>query len=225
MLKRIEIKYLLKHRCTINTHGMPSVCYVYLSGMQRLGFGLAPTKQLFVINILIISLFIHYSISRTKPDNLNRNTDLFHDTKSLWRRMPDVYPCVPNKNISTIWTQNAAHHNSRGQLPLSVRYHPRRGRTRQICHFRPLWKLMWTERQYTEKGTTISLDMPRMRRRTSYVRFTYANSMDVRYPGSKVHGANMGPTCGRQDPGGPHVDPMKLLFGNISASLMTTEMA
>ena len=25
---------------------------------------------------------------------------------------------------------------------------------------------------------------------------------------SKVHGANMGPTGGRQDPGGPHVDPM-----------------
>ena len=30
----------------------------------------------------------------------------------------------------------------------------------------------------------------------------------VRYPNSKVHGANMGPICGRQDPGGPHVGPM-----------------
>ena len=28
------------------------------------------------------------------------------------------------------------------------------------------------------------------------------------YPDSKVHGANMGPTWGRQDPGGPHVGPM-----------------
>ena len=27
-------------------------------------------------------------------------------------------------------------------------------------------------------------------------------------PDSNAHGANMGPTCGRQDPGGPHVDPM-----------------
>ena len=27
-------------------------------------------------------------------------------------------------------------------------------------------------------------------------------------PDSKVHGANMGSICGRQDPGGPHVDPM-----------------
>ena len=28
------------------------------------------------------------------------------------------------------------------------------------------------------------------------------------YPDSKVHGANMGPTWGRQDPGGTHVGPM-----------------
>ena len=28
------------------------------------------------------------------------------------------------------------------------------------------------------------------------------------YPDSKVHGANMGPIWGRQDPGGPHVGPM-----------------
>ena len=27
-------------------------------------------------------------------------------------------------------------------------------------------------------------------------------------PDSKVRGANMGPICGRQDPGGPHVRPM-----------------
>ena len=30
------------------------------------------------------------------------------------------------------------------------------------------------------------------------------------YPVSKVHGANMGPTWVRQDPGGPHVGPMNL---------------
>ena len=34
-----------------------------------------------------------------------------------------------------------------------------------------------------------------------------------RYPDSKVHGANMGPTWGRQDPGGPHVGPRTLLSG------------
>ena len=27
-------------------------------------------------------------------------------------------------------------------------------------------------------------------------------------PDSKVHGANMGPIWGQQDPGGPHVGPM-----------------
>ena len=33
--------------------------------------------------------------------------------------------------------------------------------------------------------------------------FTYHNN-----PDSKVHGGNMGPIWGRQDPGGPHVVPM-----------------
>ena len=31
-------------------------------------------------------------------------------------------------------------------------------------------------------------------------------------PDSKVHGANMGPIWGRQDPGGPHVGPLKLCY-------------
>ena len=30
------------------------------------------------------------------------------------------------------------------------------------------------------------------------------------YPNSNVHGVNMGPIWGRQDPGGPHVGPMNL---------------
>ena len=30
------------------------------------------------------------------------------------------------------------------------------------------------------------------------------------YPNNKVHGANMGPIWGRQDPGGPHVGPMNV---------------
>ena len=33
-------------------------------------------------------------------------------------------------------------------------------------------------------------------------------TLDVTYPDSKVHGANMGPIWGRQDPGGPHVGHM-----------------
>ena len=33
---------------------------------------------------------------------------------------------------------------------------------------------------------------------------------NITIPDSKVHGANMGPFWGRQDPGGPHVGPMNL---------------
>ena len=36
------------------------------------------------------------------------------------------------------------------------------------------------------------------------------------YPDSKVHGANMGPIWGRQDPGGPHVGPM-----NVAITVIT----
>ena len=32
---------------------------------------------------------------------------------------------------------------------------------------------------------------------------------------SKVHGANMGPTWGRQDPGGPHVGHMNLAIWDV----------
>ena len=35
-------------------------------------------------------------------------------------------------------------------------------------------------------------------------------------PDNKVHGANMGPIWGRQDPGGPHVGPM-----NFAISVVT----
>ena len=32
------------------------------------------------------------------------------------------------------------------------------------------------------------------------------------HPDSKVHGANMGPIWGRQDPDGPHVGPMNFVI-------------
>ena len=34
-------------------------------------------------------------------------------------------------------------------------------------------------------------------------------------PDSKVHGANMGPIWGRQDPGGPHVGPMNFAIWHV----------
>ena len=35
-------------------------------------------------------------------------------------------------------------------------------------------------------------------------------------PDSKVHGTNMGPIRGRQDPGGPHVGPMNFVIWDIN---------
>ena len=40
-------------------------------------------------------------------------------------------------------------------------------------------------------------------------------------PDSKVHGANMGPIWGRQDPGGPHVGPMNLAIREWSLHLVS----
>ena len=38
-------------------------------------------------------------------------------------------------------------------------------------------------------------------------------------PDDKVRGAIMGPTLGRQDPGGPHVGPMNLAIWGVFAQL------
>ena len=43
----------------------------------------------------------------------------------------------------------------------------------------------------------------------------------VTIPGSKVHGAIMGPIWGRQDLGGPHVDPMDFAIWDIPKILPT----
>ena len=37
------------------------------------------------------------------------------------------------------------------------------------------------------------------------------SSLFATFPDSKVHGANMGPIWGQQDPGGPHVGPMNFV--------------
>ena len=35
-------------------------------------------------------------------------------------------------------------------------------------------------------------------------------------PDSKVHGVNMGPIWGQQDPGGPHVGPMNIAIWDLT---------
>ena len=42
---------------------------------------------------------------------------------------------------------------------------------------------------------------------------TWRMYVSVNYPDGKVHGANMGPIWGRQDPGGPHVGAMNFIIG------------
>ena len=45
----------------------------------------------------------------------------------------------------------------------------------------------------------------------SFIRLSVSEVWDYilrNYPDSNVHGANMGPIWGRQDPGGPHIGPM-----------------
>ena len=41
-----------------------------------------------------------------------------------------------------------------------------------------------------------------------------------KHPDSKVHGADMEPIGGRQDPGGPHVDPMNFAIWVGNAVVM-----
>ena len=36
----------------------------------------------------------------------------------------------------------------------------------------------------------------------------FESQKTIHTPESQIHGANMGPIWGRQDPGGPHVGPM-----------------
>ena len=40
----------------------------------------------------------------------------------------------------------------------------------------------------------------------------FSDNCQENTPDSKVHGANMGPIWGRQDPGGPHVGPMNFVI-------------
>ena len=52
---------------------------------------------------------------------------------------------------------------------------------------------------------------------------TLTSQKTAHIPDSKVHGANMGPIWGQQDPGGPHVGPMNLLSGERELCSVCTE--
>ena len=46
----------------------------------------------------------------------------------------------------------------------------------------------------------------------------YAGAWSGNDPDSKVHGANMGPIWGRQDPGGTHVGPMNFAIWGVAVT-------
>ena len=47
--------------------------------------------------------------------------------------------------------------------------------------------------------------------RVLHDKYVKTSPESITYPDSKIHGANIGPTWGRQDPGGPHVG-----YGNLA---------
>ena len=49
-----------------------------------------------------------------------------------------------------------------------------------------------------------------------------AKGYEYSIPNSKVHGANMGPIWGRQEPGGPHVGPMNFIIWDIASRMQVT---
>ena len=43
-------------------------------------------------------------------------------------------------------------------------------------------------------------------------------------PDSKMHGANVGPTWGRKDPGGPHVGRMNLAIWGVLVQIISVSL-
>ena len=58
---------------------------------------------------------------------------------------------------------------------------------------------------------------------SQWMLFNSVLSMPNGHPDSKVHGANMGPTCVLSAPGGPHVGPMNLAL-RVLVWIMTADM-
>ena len=57
------------------------------------------------------------------------------------------------------------------------------------------------------------------------VQYLATGSRQNNTPDSKAHGANMGPIWGRQDPGGPHVGPMKFAIWDETLNVILNKMS
>ena len=86
-----------------------------------------------------------------------------------------------------------------------------------IAHCHPL---LWGGGILVDHWSTISSLPSSIHRTPSISKLALLCSIhNKRIPDSKVHGANMGPIWGRQDPGGPHVGPMNFVIWDDSILL------
>ena len=73
------------------------------------------------------------------------------------------------------------------------------------------WNLMESHR-HVHIYATLSFLIDQVQHGCGREQYSQSTSHEI-YPDSKVHGANIGPTWGRQDPGGSSVGPMNFLSG------------
>ena len=71
---------------------------------------------------------------------------------------------------------------------------------------------------YSHNVNLYDVKWKRERHHSAVTRVLWCLKSPKNRPDSKVHGANMGPTWGRQDPGGPHVAPMNLAIWELFCS-------
>ena len=90
----------------------------------------------------------------------------------------------------------------------------KRNRVRTVCIIHRVYSVVWVYSRvlYHQSCTTVkhgSLDMFRVCSVFSMHEVLYHT------PNSRVHRANIGPTWGRQDPGGPHDGPTNFAFWDV----------
>ena len=90
-----------------------------------------------------------------------------------------------------------------------------------ICLTNMRWTRVWFAPQNQTTWTAIFLHFTTLALTQSVMPISTVKDIIIsppneNIPNSKVHGANMGPIWGQQDPGGPHVGPMNFaIWDNI----------
>ena len=88
-----------------------------------------------------------------------------------------------------------------------------------------VWSTLITLRQ--GQGMVMSFEKPCIHYQVSVNgrypvrRLTYILANRSKFPDNKVHGAHMGTTWDRQDPGGPHVGPMNLAIRVVQCNYVS----